>query len=131
MPETEELTLTPEETEELSKLLTNVPQKDEKHGVFIFFDKVLKTLDTKKAAYLKQDELQSVRAYNSAALYAEEMGLNKVKDYINKEAEIILATSLSKDGFLIKSVITQKKEMTAKAVTEKKKKWLETKGSES
>lgn len=119
--------LSPEEMEELNKYLSNIPQKDEKTGIFHFFNKILKLGDTSKGSYLNQDELHSVRTYQSAALYANEMNLNLVADYLKKEGEVILATSLGKDGFLIKQVVTQKKELTAKSTSEKKKKWLQKK----
>ncbi len=125
--------LSPEEQAELQKYLSNIPQKEEKLGVFSFFDKVFKAKDTSKGSYLDKDELYSIRTYQSAALYAEEMNLKLVGNYLKKEAEIIAATSLGKDGFLIKSIITQKREITAKAVSEKKKKWLakKTEGDET
>ena len=116
--------LSVEEQEELQKYLANIPQKEEKLGVFSFFNRVLKGKDTKKSSYLDKDELFSVRVYNSTSLYANQMNLKMVADYLKEEGEIIAATSLGKDGFLIKSIITQKKEIMAKAVSEKKKKWL-------
>ena len=116
--------LSPEEQEELQKYLANIPQKEEKLGVFSFFNKVLKGKDTSKSSYLSQEELFSIRTYQSAALYADTMNLKDVGKYLKAEAEITLSTSLGKDGFLIKSIITQKKEIMAKAVSEKKKKWL-------
>ena len=124
---TEESELSVEEAEELQKYLANVPQKEEKLGVFSFFNKVLRGKDTSKSSYVDKDELFSVRTYQSAALYADEMNLKLVGGFLKKEAEIILATSLGKDGFLIKQIVTQKKEITAKTVSEKKKKWLQKK----
>ena len=121
---------TPEEIEELQRFLANVPQKEEKLGVFSFFNKVLKGKDTSKSSYLDKDELFSIRTYQSASLYAEEMNLKLVGKYLRAEAEIVLATSLGKDGFLIKQIVTQKREITAKAVSEKKKKWLSSKKTE-
>jgi len=123
----EDTELSPEEAEELQKFLSNVPQKEEKLGVFSFFNKILKAKDTKKGSYLSQDELFSLRTYNSAALYADEMNLKLVADYLKNEGEIIAATSLGKDGFLIKQIVTQKREFTTKTPTEKKKKWLQKK----
>ena len=116
--------LSVEEQEELQKYLANIPQKEEKLGVFSFFNKVLKGKDTSKSSYLDKDELHSIRTYQSAALYADEMNLKDVGTYLKKEAEIVLSTSLGKEGFLIKQIVTQKKEITAKTVSEKKKKWL-------
>ena len=123
--------LTTAEMEELQKVLSNVPQKQEKAGVFSFFLKVFKAKDTSKGAFINEDELHSVRTYQSAALYAEEMGLTNVQKFLRAEGEIILGTSLSKEGFLIRQIVTQKREMTAKTVTEKKKKkWLGKEGGE-
>jgi len=123
--------LNSDEIEELQRYLSSVPQKEEKTGIFNFFNKILKIKDTSKGSYLGQDELYSVRIYQSSALYANEMNLNIVGNYLKAEGEIILGSSLSKDGFLIKQIVTQKKELTTKAVSEKKKKWLQKKeGSE-
>lgn len=122
--------LSVEDQEELQKYLSNIPQKEEKLGVFSFFNKVFKAKDTSKGSYLGQDELYSIRVYQSASLYAKEMNLKIVADYLRAEAEIVLATALSKDGFLVKQIVTQKKEITAKAVSEKKKKWLSSKKEE-
>ena len=45
--------LTPEEQEELQKYLANIPQKEEKLGVFSFFNRVLKGKDTSKATHFR------------------------------------------------------------------------------
>lgn len=122
--------LSTEETEELQKYLANIPQKEEKLGVFSFFNRVLKGKDTSKSSYLSQEELFSIRTYQSAGLYADTMNLKDVSKYLRAEAEIVAATSLGKDGFLIKQIVTQKKEIVAKTVSEKKKKWLSSKKTE-
>jgi hypothetical protein len=126
----EEEELTPEEMEELNKYLSNVPMREEKTGILHFFNKILKLKDTSKGSYLNENELFAIRTYKSAALYANQMNLKLIGDYLDKEAEIIAATSLGKDGFLIKQVVTQKKELTAKTASEKKKKWLQSKKEE-
>jgi hypothetical protein len=122
MDETEELT--PDEIEELNKYLSTVPKKEEKAGIFSFFQRVFKAKDTSKAGFVDEQELFSARTYQSAALYADEMNLKEVGKYLRNEGEIVLATSLSKTGFLIKAIITQKRELTAKTAAEKKKRWL-------
>jgi hypothetical protein len=117
----EEDELSPDEIQELSRYMDKFPKPEEKHGIFSFFHKILETSDTSKAGNV-DEELNSVRIMQSTALYAKEMNLDLIKDYLNKEAEILLATSLSKKGFLVKALITTKKEMKAYMPSEKKKK---------
>lgn len=124
MPEETE-TLTPEEKATLANYMNmNYPKQEEKTGIYQFFNKVLELEDSSKVGNLEAEELNSVRNLQRAGLYAEEMGLELIKDYLQKRSEIIVATSLSKKGFLIKSIITTKKESKTKLSTgEEKKKW--------
>ncbi len=104
--------LTPEEQQDIREALgSNYPTQEEKPGVFAFFNKILKTDNTSKVGNLGMEELGSIRIYQSASLYAEEMELDLVSDYLKREAEIVLGTSLSKDGFLITQAVTQKREI--------------------
>ena len=48
----EDSELSTEEAEELQRYLSQVPQKEEKTGIFNFFNKVFKAKDTKKGSYL-------------------------------------------------------------------------------
>ena len=124
MPEETE-TLTEEEKATLASYMNmNYPKPEEKTGIYHFFNKVLELIKSSKVGNLGVEELNTVRNLQRAELYAEEMGLDLVQDYLQKRGEIILATSLSNKGFLIKSIITTKKESKTKLSTgEEKKKW--------
>ena len=110
----EEEEITPEEVEALKSLGLGYPQEEEKLGLFNFFNKILKSLDTSKTGNVDDTELMSIRNNQKLAAYADVFNLKKVSEYIKQLAEIDLATSLSKKGFLIEKAVTIKKEMTAK-----------------
>jgi len=109
--------LTPEEQLQLQTYIEErgFPKMEEKAGFFQFFNKVLGIPDTKKAGNLDPNELLAVRLFNQAALYCYNMGFTEVGKYLEKEAEIVLSTSLSHKGFLIRSAITQRRELTSKS----------------
>jgi len=76
--------------------------------------------DTTKTGNLKDDKdfselgipSYTVRGAKEMALVADKiMGNNYFKDYFQKEAEITLATSLSRDGFLVKQATVQVKQV--------------------
>ena len=77
------------------------------------FSKVIDLKDTTKASFLTTEELGAaeipVRTSQWLSLYSEEMGNKGLAKMFNKEAEIILATALSKKGFLIDKATTQTK----------------------
>ena len=106
----DENTLTPQEEQELSEIMGgSYPQAKEATGIIGFFKKILGLVDTSKAGNLDADELNSVRMKQEAGLYAETMGFKEVANYFNGEAEVVLGTSLSKDGFFITQANTQKR----------------------
>ena len=113
--------LTLEEQEELSKVLGGAPSPEEKHSIFQFFNKILKTGDTKKVSNLDTSELFSVRILLNTAEYAKLMGLNDIDSFLKKEAETTLASADSKGGFLIKAAITSRKDVKIGDAGEKKK----------
>lgn len=124
MPEENE-TLTAEEKATLASYMNmNYPKPEEKTGIYHFFNKVLGLKDSSKVGNLDPEELNSVRSLKRAELYSEEMGLDLVKDYLQKRAETIVSTSLSKNMALIKAIITTKKESKTSLKTgEDKSKW--------
>lgn len=79
-------------------------------GVWSFFNQVLASGNTVKVSNLNMVELEQVRTLLSAAQYADLMGLNLVESFFRTQAEIITSSSDSKDGFLIRSAITMRKE---------------------
>lgn len=87
-----------------------------RQNVHSFFTNIIKALDTTKTGYLDKEELGMpklpVRTYKELALFAKDVyGDTSWEDYFNKMSEIQTATSLSKEGILLKLSVTQKKEL--------------------
>lgn len=91
------------------------PQADIKHNVHTFLKEVLDTKDTTKVGYLSKDELgmplNPTRVYKELAIYSDKVLDNPfMKDIFNLEAEnVVLAPSLSREGFLDKLAVVTKK----------------------
>lgn len=113
--------LTEEEIEELEKLGYGFPKPDEKNNIFSFFKRVIATRDTTRVSNLQEEELGHatipVRTNLQLALYCEQMGLGGLGSHFMKESQIISNSSLSRDGFLDKLAVTQKREMDTKTRT--------------
>ena len=119
--------LTKEEAEAVAETMSvdkqgmgNYPQAEEKHGIFQFLAEVFRTKDTSKGGNVVDEELFSVRARKEGALYFETMDAPIIAQYERDKAEITLATSLSKKGFLIQQAITQKKDLKVGSKEKKK-----------
>lgn len=106
--------------EQLAELIQKVagttPVPDEKQNVHTFLNNIALADDTTKIGYLKEEELGMpslpTRSDKSLALWSEEIMDNSFfKDFFIKEAEITTATSLSRDGFLVKQATLQKREI--------------------
>lgn len=102
-------------TEEQAKELVRQFQetKATMHG---FFTNVVKTEDTLKTGNLDTNELGisklPVRTYEELALFSKEVANQPAwGEYFDRISEIQTASSLSKDGFLLKLVQTTKKEL--------------------
>ncbi|HUS51672.1 MAG TPA: hypothetical protein VMZ91_16010 [Candidatus Paceibacterota bacterium] len=98
----------------------NAPTPEEKHNVHKFLFDVVMAKDTTKIGNLQVDkdinELgtpeHTVRGSKSMQLIADKiMDNNYFSEYFEQEAEDTLATSLSREGFLIKSAVTQTKQI--------------------
>jgi len=100
---------------EMEEMGLGYPMQKEKASQWEFFNKILKLDDSIKVANLATDELKAIRTLRSAALYADTMGLDIVAGFLIDEAEVILASSDSKDGFLIKMAVTQAKKIETKS----------------
>lgn len=105
------------QTEELKEFYRRLGV-DEK-GIDTFFLEIIRTDDTKKVANLSNEELGMpqipVRAQLELAKDCDKIpSMSSWAKDLRENAEIILATSLSKEGFLIKARITQKKEFLDK-----------------
>lgn len=118
----EEEQLTTEDMETLKQLgYGNYPQEEEKQNMFAFFKRVLSTKDNTKTGNLTNEEIGEVRlpvrTNKQIALYCKVMGMKGFANYFESESQILLGSSLSRDGFLDKLAVTQKKEMETKTRT--------------
>ena len=105
------------------------PMPEVKDNVFKFFRELLRMKDSSKVGNLKKDELGSlllpVRNYRDIGNYNESEGQEIVAAYLNLKAETILATSLSRDGFLPQLFVTQiKKEQKVRKHDVESKGWF-------
>ena len=94
----------------------SVPQPDEKHNVHTFLHNVAVAQDTTKIGNLKEEEVGMpklpLRTYKELALFSTEVAnMPYFGDYFIKKAEIMTATSLSKDAKLISLAVITRKEM--------------------
>lgn len=91
------------------------PTGKEKQTVFSFFKKIISLRDSSKVANVTKYELGApsltIRAWQDLALYCAVENLDIVANYCMAQNEIILATSLSKDGFLDTLAVSQKREI--------------------
>lgn len=89
------------------------PLPEVKHNVHTFLNAVLTAQNTTKVGNLTNEELGSpnlpVRVSQELALFCDKMNKPFYQDYFTKEAEITLATSLSREGKLITLATTQKR----------------------
>lgn len=112
------------------------PVPDEKYNVHIFLHRVATADDTTKVGNLKEEEVGKPeypnRALKEMALVASDIIDNdELSKFFLKESEILTATSLSKDGFLVKQATTttrQIADVTKKPRTENKS-WFKKKDS--
>jgi len=111
MPEEE---LTPQEKKDLKEMFGANLKPDSKESIVNFFNKILVQEDSIKVSNLDQDELASIRGLRDIANFAGFEGLDVINKFYKKEAEVILGSSVSKEGFLIKQLITQKKEIKSR-----------------
>ena len=129
--------LTEEEMLALEKLY---PREEEKQNIFAFFKKVIAMKDTTKTAFLVENVKTGerelgfaripVRTHQELSLYAELMGNTWMQDAFFRESQITLATSLSREGFLDKLAVTQKREMDSKnrmVIPQENKGWFKSK----
>ncbi len=98
----------------------NAPTQEDKQNVHIFLHNVAVSKNTTKTANLRDDDelnelgipQYSVRGLLDMALISGKiMNNDYFKGYFEKEAENVLATSLSRAGFLIKQATTTTKQV--------------------
>lgn len=122
--ESEGISLTPEEIDAIEQALSKgYPLPQEKEGLFLFMKKILKAKgeDLSKVSNITEDEQFALYFKRRAALYAERLGLYEVGELINNQADSFLSLANSKKGFLLKTAITQKKEIATHSKSPQKK----------
>lgn len=112
MTENSDMLLTEAEKETLASALGYGSTSAEgKQTIHTFLNNIATAPDTTKVGYLAVEELgnplHTMRTYKNMSLVAEKIMDNKeLADYFIKKSEIITASSLSKEGFLIKQATT-------------------------
>jgi hypothetical protein len=111
----------PYEADELAQLEAlndqlgiDYPKEKEKHDVFKFLNDVFKTKDTTQVSNVDTEELRVVRVLKDVSSYAKVWNLNNISEYFKLEGEDVLASADSKDGFLVKTAVTQRKQFETK-----------------
>ena len=127
---TEEPVLSPEEQTAVRQMVGNiVPEPEDRSSIFKIFERIISTKDTTKVGNLTDNELNAVRTLQNAGIFCEKQELDVLSDYFASKAEVVLATSDSRTGFLVKAMITQRKESRLGNApddkTEVKKKWYQ------
>lgn len=97
----------------------------EKSNTHTFFTKVIQNDDTTKTGNMSEEELGNpqitVRGLKELELFSKDIEDSTLwSDYFKNMSEIQTSSSLSKDGFLLRLSVTQKKELAD--VTQKPKK---------
>ena len=107
----------------------------EKANLHSFFTKVIQNPDTTKTGNVSAEELGSpqltVRGLKELELFSRDIYMDETwGDYFQKMVEIQTATSLSKEGFLLKLSVTNKKELADTTPPKRKtnKGWFRKKG---
>ena len=117
--------------EEMWKALSDsgqsFPMSEEKYNVHLFLHRVATADDTTKVGFLKEEEIgmptNHIRGLKEFALISEKIIDNKFfKDYFLAESENVTATSLSREGFLVKQATTQTKRLADVTKTKKQNK---------
>lgn len=109
--------LSDNEKQEIRDLLgygSNLP--DAKHSVHSFLNSIATADNTLKLGYLKEEELgtlkNTVRGFQHLANFSDKiMNKPELQAYFKDSSEIITASSLSRDGFLVDRAVVQKREL--------------------
>ena len=88
------------------------PQPKTDTGISEIFKSIFKSNETTKTANLDKNELGlldlGVRQYKRLALVAKHLHFGLAEEWFNEQAEILTSTSLSKVGWLLELLVTQK-----------------------
>jgi hypothetical protein len=121
---TDEKTISESEAEEMLRDFAA-----QKYNVFTFLNNIAKAEDTTKTGNLSKEELGTsqlpIRTYKELKLFCERIGSDKMgkawAEYFKDMSEIQTSTSLSKEGFLDRLAVLQRKELADLSPTEKRK----------
>ena len=107
--------ITPEEAGIMEQQLGyGYPEPEEKQNIFNFFKRVVSQSDNTKTANLEDEEIGQVnipmRTNLDLANYCEFMGMPGFAEVFKKDAQVVAAPSLSRQGALIQLAVTQKRE---------------------
>jgi len=102
--------------ERLAGLVGTTPTPEEKQNIHTFLHNVATSKDTTKTGNLGIEELGNptlpLRTYHELALFCNEVAnMEYYADYFKKKAEILTATSLSKEAKLLNLAVLQKREV--------------------
>lgn len=102
--------------EEILAALGPTPKVDEKQNAHSFLREVVTTEDTTKVGFLTVEELgampQTVRSYKELALIGRKIILsNAIDEYFSSKAEVLLSTSLSREGKLVSMAVLTRREV--------------------
>tara|TARA_R100001530_G_scaffold66722_1_gene47705 strand:+ start:2938 stop:3363 length:426 start_codon:yes stop_codon:yes gene_type:complete len=108
------------------------PQEAEKNNPIAFFKELIAGRSNIKSANLSEDELGGVRIPVRTNLeiseYCKAMKMGAFANCFKRDAQITLGTSLSRDGFLVKTSVTSTREsrteMTKKGNSQPNKGWF-------
>lgn len=94
----------------------NAPNQEDKHNTHTFLLRVATSDDTTKTGFITETELgapsHSLRNVKDYALITDKiMGNDYFSSYFKQESENITATSLSREGFLVKQATTTTKQL--------------------
>lgn len=89
------------------------PEPEEKNNMIAFFKDIIRSKFNAKTGYLKEEELgvsrHPVRTLMKVSNFCNIMDMSPIGKYFEQKAQIILATSLSREGFLDVLSVTSKK----------------------
>ena len=104
--------------EQLAEALKSygAPQPEEKHNIHTFLNKITTSNDTTKTGYLSDVELGTTpyaeRTYKNLSLMSNELCNDDIwAKYFASKAEILTATSLSRNAKLISLAVLQRREL--------------------
>jgi len=104
--------------EQLAEALKNYgsPQQEEKHNIHKFLNEVSKSKDTTKTGFLTDIELGTTpyaeRTYKNLELQSKELCNDDIwSRYFAQKAEILTATSLSRNAKLLSLAVLQRREL--------------------